>query len=487
MRIENNVLIAECTAYDFKADIERKKIRDWLKSVSAFADRFGGNLYFGVTDDGEVVGLENIQKDAEFISEKIKAHLDPVPRFQLIPHETEGGLKLIELIVEAGSMTPYYLFLDGSRMAYIRVGNESIPADSHQLQELVLRGSNTSWDAIVTNTKRSDKTFLHLAKVYLDRTERPFEERFITSFGLSTPDGHLTNAGLLFADDCPIYQSHVFCTRWRGLKKDDAINDAEFQGNILRLLENSLDFIKANTAKRWYKLPRYRVNFPEYSERALTEVIINHLQHRQYTVQGGELHIDIYDDRIEFVSPGGMLDGTLIQDLDIDEVSSLRRNPVIADVFTQLDYVERRGSGLRKIVVLTSKLHTYTPDKMPRFRSSPSMFYSIIPNANYGITDEQFDALVQSKQLADSENYPENTETYPVTGKISPVKQLGKTSQKIIDAMIDDPTITRAELADKVGVGLEAVKKQISKLRKAGIIDREGSDKSGIWLVLIKS
>ena len=64
---------------------------------------------------------------------------------------------------------------------------------------------------------------------------------------------------------------------------------------------------------------------------------------------GGEVHIDIYDDRVELVSPGAMLDGTQIQDRDIYKMPSMRRNPVIADVFTQLDYMEKRGSGLRKM------------------------------------------------------------------------------------------------------------------------------------------
>ena len=65
------------------------------------------------------------------------------------------------------------------------------------------------------------------------------------------------------------------------------------------------------------------------------------------TVMGGEVHIDIYDDRVELVSPGAMLDGTQIQDRDIYKVPSMRRNPVIADMFTHLDCMEKRGSGLR--------------------------------------------------------------------------------------------------------------------------------------------
>lgn len=83
--------IAECTTYDFKESLERKKVKSWLKSVSAFANTEGGSLYFGVADVGNIVGLDNVQSDAEFISEAIKARLDPIPEFSLIPLNVKGN------------------------------------------------------------------------------------------------------------------------------------------------------------------------------------------------------------------------------------------------------------------------------------------------------------------------------------------------------------------------------------------------------------
>ena len=92
MRIENNILIAECTAYDFKGELEKKKIRDWLKSISAFANSYGGSLFYGVDKKGHIVGIDDPQAVGEFISEKVKAHLDPVPRFRLIPYWKTGNI-----------------------------------------------------------------------------------------------------------------------------------------------------------------------------------------------------------------------------------------------------------------------------------------------------------------------------------------------------------------------------------------------------------
>ena len=94
-------------------------------------------------------------------------------------------------------------------MAYIRSGNESIPATSHQLFNLVLKGSNMSWDSLATTVERSKHTFTFLEREFNERSGGRWEESLLESFGLVTGDGFLTNAGLLFADACPIKQSRV--------------------------------------------------------------------------------------------------------------------------------------------------------------------------------------------------------------------------------------------------------------------------------------
>src|SRR5574344_920699 len=129
--------IGETTAYDKKLMLERKEPLSWLKSVSAFANTLGGKLLYGIADDGRVVGLENAEKDAEDISEIIKNSLDPIPEFELT-FEREGEKKILVVSVKAGSETPYYVFLKGHRDAYVRVGNESVKANSIDLKRLVL-------------------------------------------------------------------------------------------------------------------------------------------------------------------------------------------------------------------------------------------------------------------------------------------------------------------------------------------------------------
>ena len=116
-----NTLIAECTAYDYKEMLEDKKPKSWLKSVSAFANTLGGSLFFGVDNDGNVKGLEDIQQVTETISMKIRDYMDPLPDVEMIPLEQEGK-HVLQLKVKEGLYTPYYYVGDGQRVAFVRNG-----------------------------------------------------------------------------------------------------------------------------------------------------------------------------------------------------------------------------------------------------------------------------------------------------------------------------------------------------------------------------
>lgn len=151
--------IGETTEYDKKEMLETKKPKSWLKSVSAFANGIGGTLFFGITDNDEVIGLKDAASDAETISEQIKTKLDPIPEVNLRFHETEDGKKLILLQVYPGKETPYYYIGDGSRLTFIRIGNESVTADRAALKRLVLKGSGISFDSLPSQYKFKNMAF----------------------------------------------------------------------------------------------------------------------------------------------------------------------------------------------------------------------------------------------------------------------------------------------------------------------------------------
>lgn len=382
--------IGEATAYDKKLMLERKDPISWLKSVSAFANTQGGKLLYGVSDSGELIGLENAEKDAEDISEAIKTQMDPIPQTNLSIYE-EDGKRFVVVEIFAGEETPYYVRHKGSLTAYVRIGNESVKADPLELNRLVLKGSRRSWDSLPSVYKRKDFSFEVLYSLYHEKTLHSFEETDFQSFGLIADDGCLTNAGALFADRSPIRHSRVFCTRWNGLDKahgvQDAHDDAEYEGGILTLLDRTKEFVRRNSKMPWRKMPdgSGRVEYPEYPLDAVEEALVNALIHRDYLVIGSEVHVDIFDDRLEICSPGGMPSGEFVQSLDMRSVPSERRNPVVADLFQRLRLMERRGSGFKKIIgAYQAESQKRNISRSPEFRSTAKNFFVIMPNLNYG-------------------------------------------------------------------------------------------------------
>ena len=473
--------IGEATAYDKKLMLERKEPLSWLKSISAFANTSGGSLLYGVDNEGNLVGLENAERDAEDISEMIKSLMDPIPEFDMSLHG-EDGRKFVVVSVKAGTTTPYYVFLKGHRDAYIRIGNESVKANSIDLKRLVLKGEKRTWDSLPSNHKRVNFAFETLRAEYFARAKMEFVESDFDSFGL-VEGGVLTNAGALLADKSPIRHSRVFCTRWNGLTKSngvmEALDDDEFSGGLLNLLDAAKGFVKVNAKTKWRKMEdgSGRVEYPEYPSAAVEEAIVNGLIHRDYLELGSEIHIDMYDDRMDVYSPGGMISGELIQSLDTRNVASKRRNPVIADLFQRLSLMERRGSGFGKIL----DAYQFESEKrgrtvVPQFRSSPSEFHVILPNLNYKAPE--LDALNDDKDKS------ADTGAEIAAHAFSSTLVEGRNAKIIVRAMRANGRVTILDLCRKTRLSTSGVYKIIAALKAASKIRRVGPTKGGYWEVV---
>lgn len=393
-------LSAETTEREYKREVEFKKPKSWLKTVYAFCNGIGGTIYFGVNDDKEIVGIENIQSDIEKISELIKTRIEPLANFK-ITVINQDNKDIIKLEIIQGTKTPYYYVGDGNKIVYVRIGNESVNAPIYIINELIAKGEKLTFDAMTSKYNFEDLSFSHFKATYLQKTAKRLQESDFISFGLMTEHRKLTYAGVLFSDQCPLLQSRIFCTRWNGLEKtsifEDAVDDREYSGNLIMLLENGFNFIKNHNRKAWKKLPRTRVEYNDYNERAITEILVNALIHRMYDIMGAEIHIDIYDDRLEIWSPGGMYDGSSIQNESILEIPSKRINPVIADVFQRLGYMERRGSGLKKIYEAIDDKEKF------KFYSDRSGFKVTLVNENYNrkIEKNADKPLINRRQTGD--------------------------------------------------------------------------------------
>lgn len=453
-------LIGEATEYDKKLALEERKPKSWCKSVSAFANTLGGALIFGISNEDGIVGLVNPSSDAEKISEIIKNRLNPIPEFKLRFHKTEDEKVLIILDIFKGEETPYYYAADGDLEAYVRVGNESVKATPTELKRLVLRGKNTSYDSQNSTYKMEDFAYSQLRARYKKWTGNSFGEKDLVSFGIVNEEGYLTNAGALLVDNSPIRWSRLFCTRWNGLNKSggtvDALDDAEYTGSVISLIENGEAFIKRNAKKMWKKTPNSRIEMPEYVERSYHEALVNALAHRDYLVNGSEVHIDIYDDRMEIYSPGGMPDGSLIQERDPLSVPSTRRNPVLADVFNRLGYMERKGSGFEKIISGYEFQVNYSEEKKPSFRSDRYQFTVIMPNLNYG---EEIESKASNEALD------------------------AALEMRLLNLLEEQPKLTQKEMIVILDTSRATLQRLMKELENDQRIERKGGKRYGYWEV----
>lgn len=224
------------------------------------------------------------------------------------------------------------------------------------------------------------------------------------------------------------------------------------------LLREAMNFVKSNTKRGWEKLPDGRKNKPEYAERAVLEAMVNHFIHRDYTVMGSEVHLGIYDDRLTVTSPGGMYNGLLIQDLDIKDVSSERRNPILANVMAQLDYMEKRGSGLTRICNETKALEGYKDELKPMFKSTPTQFQTIIFASSDTPNVGDYDGDMSETKLTERQH-------------------------KILNLIKESPTITGKQMSETLSVSQRTIERDLSALKKNGVLKREGKDNDGKWVI----
>ena len=386
-----------------------------------------------------------------------------------------------------GKQTPYYYIGDGQMQAFVRVGNESVVASTSKHKELVLKGSNMSFDSLESRWRFEDMAFSKLKSVHYKRLQRSFEDSEFTSWGIIDENGKLTNAGALLADESPVRQSRIFCTRWNGLDMTsglgEAIDDVELEGCVIGQLQDAVSFVRNNSRKKWWKENDYREELPDYPERAVTEAIANAIIHRDYMQMGSEIHIDMYDDRLEIYSPGGMMDGSLIQQLNPLSVPSKRRNPLLADFFSRLGLMERRGSGMKKIINTYRRYEQLSGCHAPEFTSNASEFHVTLWNLNYDGSDNNTTTAKASQEVEFVKEPVEFTKEF-IKEPVEFTKEFIKASRQIYKLISMNPKVNTIQMADSIGLSTRQVLKYLKRLQELGKIARVGGRKMGEWKII---
>lgn len=212
-----------------------------------------------------------------------------------------------------------------------------------------------------------------------------------------------------------------------------------------------MNFVRSNTKRGWKKLPNGQRNKPEYTERPVLEAMVKHFIHHDYTAMGGEVHLDIYNDRLALISPGGMYNGLLIQNLDISDVSSERRNPILANIMAQLGYIENTSSWFTYICDEAKSLEGSMDGQKPVFKSAPTLFQTTI-FAFFDMTN---------------------------VGDISETK-LTERQLKMLNINKESPAISGRQMSDILSLSQRTIERDLSTVQKINILRHEGKDNFGV-------
>lgn len=282
----------------------------------------------------------------------------------------DGGRTLIRVSVSRGLKRPYHLADKGLKPSgvYVRHGISSVPATEEMIRQMLRESDGAAFDKM--RSLNQELTFAYAERVFSGQAI-PFGEQQKRTLRLIDEDGYYTHAALLLSEQC----GHILrCAVYEGTGKSKFKTRKEFSGSILKQIDDAYEFLMLNNNLRASFDGLHRTDHPDYPEAALREALLNAVVHRDYDYSGSII-INIYDDRMEFISLGGLVKGLTLA--DIKSGVSQARNALIANVFYRLDLIESYGTGIQKI------LESYAAcDAMPQFHAAPASFVVVLPNRN---------------------------------------------------------------------------------------------------------
>ena len=426
--------------YQESETVELKSIvvDDIKKEIVAFANCNGGRLYVGVNDDGTVVGLDNPDDAALQISNMVRDAIKPdVTMF--VHYETieVDGKKVVAVDVQRGIDRPYYIAKKGMRPegVYVRQGYSSVPATDAAIRRMIKETDGDRFENM--RSLNQDLSF--------QATESEFQLRNV-EFGLKQMrtmklidnDGLYTNLALLLSDQC-VHTIKVAV--FQGTDQTIFKDRREFDGSLMKQMNNVYDYIDFRNQTRATIERLYRIDVRDYPEIAVREALLNLLVHRDYSFSASAL-VSMFDDRIEFVSIGGLMPGIELE--DIMAGISVCRNQDLANVFYRLRLIEAYGTGIGKIMKAYEGL-----DVKPKIEATKNTFKIILPNINSKIEIEQVEGIKDSNVLKNDE-------------------------KKVLECAKENKSITTNEVMSLLNVSSSTALRVIRKLIQENLLTQNG-------------
>lgn len=345
---------------------------DIKKEIIAFANCDGGTVYVGVADDGKVLGVENADECALQISNMVRDAVKPdVTMFIHYEMLECDGKAVVAVNIQRGTNRPYYLAKKGLRPegVYVRQGYSSVPATDTAIRQMI---KETDGDSFENMRSINQALTFEATKKEFEKRNVVFGQPQMQTLKIVSADGIYTNLGLLLSEQClHTIKAAVF----EGINQNVFKDRREFSGSLMQQLNDVYDYIDFHNQTHATFRKLLRIDTRDYPEVAVREALLNTLVHRDYSFRASTL-ISIYDDRIEFVSIGGLLPGLELDDLMMGV--SVCRNPHLANVFYRLQLIEAYGTGMKKIMGAYANALV-----QPKIKTTNNAFKIILPNVNF--------------------------------------------------------------------------------------------------------
>lgn len=339
------------------------------KEVIAFANTDGGIIFVGVDNEGNAVGIEDIDSEYTRITNGIRDAI--LPDVTMCVRFSVQDNRVVRISVSEGANKPYYLGSKGLKPSgvFVRQGSSSVPASPEQIRRMIKESDGDTFEDL--RSLEQELTFEEAKKAFARYGVAFSPEKYRALGMLSKNDNLYTNLALLLSDQCP-YTTKIAvfadesCTVFR--------DSREFGGSVFKQFEDSVAYLALCNRTSSVIKGVVRTEKRDYPEEAIREALLNALVHRDYGFSGSII-INVNDRKMEFISLGGLLPGLSADDIRIG--ISQPRNKKLADVFYRLRLIESYGTGIRRIYMLYEQCA-----EQPGIEVSANAFKMTLPNMN---------------------------------------------------------------------------------------------------------
>ena len=433
--------LQESETIEFKAIV----VEDIKNEVVAFANSQGGTLFVGVLDDGEWIGVDDVDaamlQISNMVREAIKPDVTMFVRYEVLTQEDK---QVIAVHVQRGINRPYYLAKKGLRPSgvYVRQGVSTVPASDTAIRAMIKETDGDRFEEM--RSLEQQLTFVATEQEFA-RRGLAFGAEQMRTLKLLNSDGLYTNLALLLSEQCP---QTIKVAVFEGTDQSVFKDRREFSGSLLQQMNEVYDYLDKHNRIHSTFDKLLRIDTRDYPETALRETLLNLLVHRDYAYRASGL-ISVFSDRIEFVSIGGLMPGFLLE--DIMAGVSVCRNQRLANVFYRLQLIEAYGTGMKKIMNAYRDM-----GKTPDVEVTHNTFKIILPNVNG-----------QEDRMA------------PSFSGVS-----GSDEEKIFAVIRAQGEASRAEIERAIGVSTSTTTRLLREMTQTGVLQRVGQGRATRYRLL---